>query len=305
MIFNKNSQRRKHELPFKSDITGWFLPILISLMVFLSTITLAGLLSINSVLNEWNNGISGSLTVQIMPAKNTNKEKSKLETIKQQEAAILLLKSTKGIIDATPLSDKELSKLIKPWLGDSVDINQLPVPRLIDVKLDKKTNIDYNKLSEKLSKKAPLASVDNHKLWLSKLIKLGDGLKALASSIFVLIIITTSITIAYATKTGLELHKNIIEILYLMGAKDTYIAQQYARRNSFLGFLGGLVGVLLSIPAIQTISNIASEIQGGIISQINLGFSDWMLILLLPILSSLLATISAYYTVKRTLGKLA
>jgi cell division transport system permease protein len=305
MIFSKNPQKRKHELPFKSDITGWFLPVLISLMVFLSTITLAGLLSINSVLNKWNNDISGSLTVQIMPAKNTSSKKSKLETIKQQETTILLLKETKGIIDASPLSDNDLSKLIKPWLGDSVDINDLPVPRLIDVKLDKNIDIDYDKLAKKLSKTAPLASIDNHKLWLNKLIKLGDGLKALASSIFLLIILTTSVTIAYTTKTGLELHKNIIEILYLMGAKDTYIAQQYARRSSYLGFIGGLIGVLLSIPAIQTISSIASEIQGGIISQINMGICNWMLISLLPIFSSALATASAYCTVKRTLGKLA
>lgn len=181
----------------------------------------------------------------------------------------------------------------------------MPIPRLIDVKLDKDIEIDYNKLAEELSKKIPLASLDNHKLWLNKLINLGDGLKALASSIFFLIIITTSITIAYATKTGLELHKNIIEILYLMGAKDTYIAQQYARRNSFLGFTGGCIGVLLAIPAIHTVGSIASEVQGGIINQINLNFSDWVIISLLPIFSSILSTIAAYYTVKRTLGKLS
>lgn len=97
---------------------------------------------------------------------------------------------------------------------------------------------------------APQASLDNHKLWLNKLINFASGLKMLALSVLALVIGITSGAIFYSTQTSLGLHKDIIEILHLLGAKDTYIAQQYAAKTAVLGFWGGLIGVVFAVPTI-------------------------------------------------------
>ena len=103
---------------------------------------------------------------------------------------------------------------------------------------------------------------------------------------------------------SLGLQRGVIEILHIIGAKDTYIAQQYARHMGALGFIGGLGGIVFAIPAIFFIGNLASAIEGGIISETSLSISDWITILSLPIFAMIIAITTAYYTVKQTLKKM-
>ena len=116
-------------------------------------------------------------------------------------------------------------------------------------------------------------------------------------------VVVTSGAIFYCTQTSLGLHRQVIEILHLMGAKDTYVAQQYARKTSFLGLMGGVYGLVLAIPTIFMIAGLAKQIEGGIVSETTLSLADWGIIFSLPLFSSLMAMITAYYTVKHTLVK--
>ena len=262
MSTRPNIITRKQELPLKDDSSTLFLKVMISIAVFLFAVTLAGVLSINSMLLNWNQSILGSLTVQIMPVNNINKEKALEETLDHQTRAVRFLEGRSEIEKVTPLQDEQLEQLIKPWLGDGVNIKDLPVPRLIDVRLKKNAEVDFIELAEKLAEVSPQASLDNHKLWLNKLIKFADGLKMMALSVLLLVVVVTSGAIFYSTKTSLGLHQHIIEILHLMGAKDAYVAQQYARRTAQLGCVGGVIGLIFAIPSIFAISRLAEQIEG-------------------------------------------
>ncbi|MBR1648197.1 MAG: cell division protein [Alphaproteobacteria bacterium] len=303
MMWKFNSLRHR-ELPLSKDSSNLFLKIMISISVFLFAVTLAGVLSINSMLINWNSSILGSLTVQIIPSSNPDKQKAKDETILQEERAVNMLKAMPEALKVTSLNDEQLQKLLRPWLGDDVEIEDLPMPRLIDVRLKPGAEINFKVLAEKLANIAPLASLDNHKLWLNKLINFAAGLKMLALSVLLLVICVTSGAIFYTTQTSLGLHRDVIEILHLMGAKDTYIAQQYAARTAVLGLIGGVIGVVLAIPAIFLIAHLAGQIEGGIINEARLSFKAWAMILSLPLFSALVATQTAYYTVKRTLERM-
>lgn len=295
---------RHRELPLSKDSSNLFLKIMISIAVFLFAVTLAGVLSVNSMLVNWNSSILGSLTVQIIPQNSPDRQKALEETLAQQQKVVAMLEAMPEAERVLPLSDKQLQKLLNPWLGDGIDIADLPMPRLIDVKLKKGAEIDYDILAEKLATIAPQASLDNHKLWLNKLINLASGLKMLALSILVLVVGVTSGAIFYTTQTSLGLHKDVIEILHLMGAKDTYIAQQYAFRTAWLGFVGGVIGVLAAVPTILMIARMAQQIQGGIINEMSLSSQEWAAIVGLPLFSALIAMQTAYYSVKHTLERM-
>jgi len=295
---------RHRELPLSKDSSNLFLKIMISIAVFLFAVTLAGVLSVNSMLVNWNSSILGSLTVQIIPQNSPDRQKALEETLAQQQKVVAMLEAMPEAERVLPLSDKQLQKLLNPWLGDGIDIADLPMPRLIDVKLKKGAEIDYDILAEKLATIAPQASLDNHKLWLNKLINLASGLKMLALSILVLVVGVTSGAIFYTTQTSLGLHKDVIEILHLMGAKDTYIAQQYAFRTAWLGFVGGVIGVLAAVPTILMIARMAQQIQGGIINEMSLSPQEWAAIVGLPLFSALIAMQTAYYSVKHTLERM-
>ncbi len=294
---------RKSELPLKDDSSNLFLQVMISIAVFLFGVSLAGVLAINSMLATWNESILGSLTIQIMPLNDTNKEQADATLLAQQDKVVELLQSKAEVDKVIPLNNDQLQKLLQPWLGDGIDVKELPIPRIIDVKLKAGAEIDFIGWAEELANAAPQASLDNHKLWLNKLIRFADGLKILALAVLVLVVLITSGAIFYCTRTSLGLHKYIIEILHLMGAKDTYVAQQYAKRTAWLGFLGGLYGLCLAIPTIFVIANLAQQIEGGIISEAHLSIPDWIMIFSLPFFSMFIAMFTAYYTVKKTLEK--
>lgn len=297
------SNSRKQEVPLQDDNSNLFLQVMVCIAVFLFSIALAGVLSVNSMIAAWHESVLGSLTVQIMPVIEDTPEASQAETLRQQSVAVEFLKEWPGIESVSALSDKELKYLIQPWLGDGVEVSDLPIPRLIDVKISKNMQINLRRLTEQLADKVPLASIDDHKIWLDKLIKFADGLKILTLVVLILVVVVTSGAIFYCTQTSLGLHKYVIEILHLMGAKDTYVAQQYARKAAFLGFAGGVYGLLLAIPTIFIIAKLAKQIEGGIISETSLSIVDWGTIFSLPFFSCVIAMVTAYYTVKRTLIK--
>ncbi len=295
---------RHEELPLKNDSTSLFLQIMVSIAVFLFAVTLSGVLSINAMLQNWNDSILGSLTVQIMPSTNINPDKAVAETLAHQNKALDVLRNLDYIEKAQPLTDKQLEKLIQPWLGDGIEIKDLPVPRIIDVKIKKGADVDFMDLAYKLAQATPMASVDNHKLWLNKLIQFADGIKILALSVLALVVMITSGAIFYTTQTSLGLHKYTIEILHLMGAKDTYVAQQYAKRSAVLAFQGGIIGLLIAVPTIFGIASLAHQIEGGIIGEAKLSGLDWLAIVSLPVMASVIAMLTAYYTVKQTLQRM-
>lgn len=297
------SNSRKQEVPLQDDNSNLFLQVMVCIAVFLFSIALAGVLSVNSMIAAWHQSVLGSLTVQIMPVIEDTPEASQAETLRQQSIAVEFLKEWPGVESVSALSDKELKYLIQPWLGDGIEVSDLPIPRLIDVKISKDMQINFRKLTEQLADKVPLASVDDHKIWLDKLIKFADGLKILTLVVLILVVVVTSGAIFYCTQTSLGLHRYVIEILHLMGAKDTYVAQQYARKAAFLGFAGGVYGLLLAIPTIFIIAKLAKQIEGGIISETSLSVVDWGTIFSLPFFSCVISMVTAYYTVKRTLIK--
>ena len=137
------------------DFLNGALPWVFLGLMFLFAVTLAGVLSINSMLVNWNSSILGSLTVQIIPVNGVDKLKAKNETLIQEQRAAAMLEAMPEVQKVTPLNDGQLERLLKPWLGDDVDLSNLPMPRLIDVKLKKDAEINFMALAEKLATVAP------------------------------------------------------------------------------------------------------------------------------------------------------
>lgn len=295
--------RRTSDLPFANDTSVWFLPWMVMLMVFFAGLTTAGTLSLNSMLSRWGHSISGSLTVQVFPIEENgrvNKKKTQMET----DEVLSILRKTAGVASANLLTDRQMKDLLKPWLGDSFILDDLPMPHLIDVQLIPEANVDLDMLKGLLSKNTPNASLDVHKLWLGKLIKLTQTLGILASALLTLVIATTSVIVIYVTGSSLAIHRPIIELLHQTGAHDSYISRQYAQRIFTLTSVGAVLGFGFVLPIIFMFSSMVQEVQGGLLSEARFDTASWTLLCLVPILAIMLSTITAYWTVQRTLRRM-
>jgi cell division transport system permease protein len=289
------------ELPFKQDGSGHFLELMIAVSVFLFALTLAGERAVSKATDGWTDGVSGALTVQIKPEKkplSPDDETLKINKIIQYFEQIPQVKQVSLV------SDKQMQRLMQPWLGKNIDVGVLPLPHLLDVRLKNGQFPDLSKISQELNDQFPSTSIDNHRIWLSRLLTFSRTLGLLATSVLMLVLMTSAFSVVYATKTSLGIHGRIIEILHIIGATDDYIARQYARRNFKIGLVSGLLGLVPAALAVYAITAVAKSLDAGILSLPPLETADYVLFCALPLGTALLAMTTAYLTVKNVLGKI-
>ncbi len=286
---------KNQELPIDEGYSKTFLRVTVAVSVFLFAITLAGVLGINSMFENSRNQVVSNFTVQVLPLPNAQNSREDLLNI------VNFLEKYPDVEQVTVLSDAELRALLQPWLGANVDIEMLPIPKLLDVKIRNGRNFDYRELTVRLSEISAQASINDHNLWLSRLLKFINSLKMLAVTILILVAGGCVASIVYAAKTGLNVHRDIISILHTMGATDEYIAINYVKQISQMSAVAGIVGAILSVPAILIIAHMAQGIEAGIFNSATFGMEDWVFILLLPFVSATLVALTAYLTVVKTL----
>jgi cell division transport system permease protein len=196
------------------------LDVMIGVMAFLAALALGGVLIAERAAETWQGGLTGRLSVQILTEDGVPPDA-------EIAAALNLLRATPGIVYAGALSDEENLALIEPWLGDDTLIEALPFPRMIDVQLEPGAMIDIATLRTRLSQVAPHSVLDDHARWVERLQGTANAVLFGALAILALIAIATASSVAFATRAGLAAHREMVELLHLMGAQDRFIARAF------------------------------------------------------------------------------
>ena len=298
MIFGSRS-----DLPLKDDATSRFLPWLIAPMVFLSAVALATALTLTSLVGHWDRDVSGTLTVEIAAADGPAAE-AETRTKAAVDKAIAILQATPGVEKAAALSHEKMASLLAPWLGNPELLKDLPLPAMIDVTIDPDARPDIDDLAERLTSSIPGVTIDDHRVWLARMIALGRTIAWTAMGILGLVGTVTAATVIYATRTGMAVHRDVIEVLHLIGATDDYIARQFAARAFALAFKGGVAGLILTVPALAAVVIETEQIQGGFLSDLYFPLAGWALCAVLPVAAALISMATARVTVHATLARL-
>lgn len=287
---------RRSDLPLERDALNRFLPWLIAFMVFMAVLALAGVMVFNGLASRWDAGVSATMTVQIPPSDDDAADDRKV-------AAVLeLLRAMPDVATAEAMPPAQVMALLEPWLGTGEVFEGLPVPRLIDVELVAGTALDAELLRGRLAVAVAGVAVDDHGVWLDRLVRLVRAVEGLAAAVLVLMAVATAGTVVFTTRTSLAVHQEVIELLHLMGAHDSYIARQFATRALYLGLRGGIIGLVLGVPTLIGLDSLAARLEGGMLPELSLGFGQWLLIAALPLAVGLVAMVTARLTVTRSLA---
>ena len=288
-------------IPFGRDGSSRFLPALTLLMVFLAGLALAAVMDLEWALARWDENLTGTLTVEL-PAPTGPTDKS-------LDAALAVLHATPGVKSATPIDSATTMKLIEPWLGTALSRSDLELPRLIDVRLDSGGHADLAALRTKLTTAVPNTVLDDHQLWLDRLAHFAHSAELTAIAILVLIGGVAVISVSFATRTGLAVHHDTIELLHLMGARDSYVARQFERQALRLALIGGVIGLVLAAAALLALSqatNAAAFLGDSVtlLPALHLRGWNWAVLAVLPVVAGLVAMATARLTVLMTLRRL-
>lgn len=291
---------RHNDVPIGRDAAARFLPWLVAFMVYLAALALTCAMAMHKLVDRWDQGLAGRITVQIPPPTSNDPD----AVTRQLELVLDALAEAPGIGDAEVIDREDMAKLLEPWLGSSALDQDLPLPSLIAVTLDDPKAVDLGALNARLERLAPGVLVDDHQRWLGRLLVLARTIETVAALVVLAVGLAAVGTIVFVTRTGLAIHRGVIDLLHLIGAQDAYVARQFERHALWLGLRGGLIGLILAAATVALIGFLLERSQSGLLPSLSLAIWEWLILILLPAVTAVIAMVTARLTVLHKLARL-
>jgi len=289
--------REHSDLPLAQDVSTRHLPWMIGFMVYIASLSLAGALALQQIAETWTQGLAGTITVQL----GVIPDETEKEVRDRATRVVAVLLETEGIESARPVPTAEIQSLLEPWLGPGVTASELPLPQLIDVRLAPGAQLSREDLTRRISAVAEGVSVDDHQAWRQQLVALTRSLQGVAAVVVTVVTVASIVMVVFATRGGLAAHRPVIDVLHLIGAQDQYIARQFQSHAWRLALKGGLSGTVLAIATVFGLRFVAHDLGAGLVSPAILVHWQWVLVVLLPFATALIAMLTARRTVVKTL----
>ena len=286
------------------DITRWrpapYLPeaeardpaliFVIAVLCFLACLTALGALAGDRGARGWTGQLVGEATV-IVRARGG--ETPDAAAARAAEA----MADVAGVTEVRALEREKAYELIRPWLGDVADLDDLPVPRLVAVTLDRKHPADAAALDKALKAQGLDAVVDDHSIWIKDIRRAAGVVRTISLAVFVLIAGAAGAVVAFATRAGLAARRDVVEVMHLIGAEDSQIASLFELRFARIAALSGALGAL----AAGLLGAGLRLIGGGegITPALPIAWIDLLAILPCPVLAALVAALAARMTARR------
>ena len=284
--------RRWRPAPFlpERDERDGALIFVVAVLCFLACLTAMGVIAADRAAAGWTGQLTGEATVIVRPRGGETPDAA---AARAAEA----LSGATGVAEARALEPSKAYDLIRPWLGDVSDLEDLPVPRLVAVTLDARHPADAAKLKAALAAQNLDATVDDHSIWIKDIRRAGGVVKVLGAGVFILIAAAAGAVVAFATRAGLAARRDVVEVLHLAGAEDGFIAGLFQLRFARVAGLAGLLGAGAAA-ALGAGLRIAGG-GGGLTPALPFAWTDLIAVLPCPLIAAAVAAFAAQFTATR------
>lgn len=284
----------------RQTVVGRALIFVTAIMCFLACLSLGTAWAVNKAARNWTIDASREVTVQIKPADGVDQNN-------QVSEALRIINATPGIVSARAYSDEEMAAILQPWLGSGLNLNELPVPRLIAIVLDPVVPADLAALARKLEQGVQGAALDDHRVWQSQVRSVARWIQLIAFLVLVLMLGATNAIIVFATRGAMAGNRDIVEVLHLVGARQHFIAGQFERHFLMLGFKGGMIGgtaaaLVFLLARVVSVRVLAPAGEGALVQALSVGWEGYAgiagIVAVLSILSALTSRLTVYRYLK-------
>ena len=283
----------RRSLPLGTDQSARLLPWIVALLVYVAGLCGVGLIVLDDTLRASEHALAATLTLQV-PAEASN---ARLETV------LALLRQTPGILSVHLLESAETARLLEPWLGP-VPLGELPVPRLIDLRIDLNSATDLAALRRQLASVVPDSRLDDHRRWPQGMHAAARRIEGILLGGITIALLLIAGAAVFAARAALVVHRSVVELTHTLGAADADIAGAFAVRSLRLGLLGGVIGAFAALFTVLALSGAGSIVQLPAPIAVN-GVADWRvwggLTGIVPV-AGLIAMASACVAVRRRLA---
>ena len=289
----------------QATIAGRALIAVVAIMTFLASLTTGAVMLVRAAASEWQADVGREVTIQIRPNPGGDIE---LDVAK----AAAIARRSAGVVEVRPYSKEETSRLLEPWLGTGLQLDDLPVPRLIVVRIASGATPDLAQLRQTLTEQIQGASLDDHRGFVERMRAMAGAVLAGGIGLLLLVFVATVLSVAFATRAAMATNRPVIEVLHLIGAKDSFIAGHFQRHFLLLGLEGGLIGGGSAI-ALFALAELASDRLAGtaggdqftaLFGSSSIGALGYLAVLAQVGLIAFVTAATSRYTVNRTIERI-
>lgn len=285
-----------------SNIQGNALMVVIAIMAFLACLTLGAVSMVRATAAGWQSQISREITIQIKPEDGLDMGAA---LVKARDLALTFV----GTRDGQIMDDSATARLLEPWLGTGLNLEDLPVPRLIVITIDETNPPDFEAMRALLKEEVPQAFLDDHRTWVDRLVQMARTTVLIGSGILVLVFTAMVLTVVFATRGALSGNRHIIEVLHFVGAEGSFVAQEFQKHFLKIslkgaaagGFLAAVFFALASFWQSRSLATPQSDQATALFGTFTIGWGGYLGIFATMIVIALLTTITARITVMRTI----
>lgn len=286
----------------RNSIAGRSLIAVVAIMTFLVSLTSGAAVLVSRAAGEWQSDISREVTIQVLPAQGRDLDAS-------VDKAVAVARGVNGIVEVRPYSKEESAKLLEPWLGSGLSLNELPVPRLIVLKLAADAKPDLAQLRRVLSDQVPGATLDDHRGWIDRMRTMAGTAVAVGIFILILMFAATILSVTFATRGAMATNKAVIEVLHFVGAKNGFIARHFQHHFLVLGLQGGAIGGGAAIVLFALASAVSGWFVGtaggdqasALFGSFSIGLFGYIAVVVQVVLIAVVTALTSRQTVNHTL----
>lgn len=260
-------------------------------MAFLAVFALALSLSSGQLAQRWSATLSQSATLRISAPPS--------EIGAQMAAVLEILRTTPGVASTRVLDLDEQRALLEPWFGPDLPIEDLALPRLIEI-IESPGGFDAVGLRLRLASEAPGAVLDDHTRWRRPLVQAAGALRALAWVSVAIIGGTMAAMITLAAGFSLAANAPVIRVLRLVGARDAFIARAFTRRFALRAVIGAALGTAAGLLAFAFLP-VAGD--SGFLTGLGFSGAGWLTPLAIPPLAGIIAWVATRAAAMRVLRR--
>jgi len=217
------------------SIAGRSLSAVVAIMTFLAALATGTAMLVAAAASDWQSDVAREVTIQVRPAPERDVDAD-------VAAAAAIARGASGIAEVRPYTKQQSAELIEPWLGSGLVLGDLPIPRIITVKLLPGAKPNFADLRQALAAQVPSASLDDHRGWIDRMRTMAETAVAAGMVVLALVIAVTVLSVTFATRGAMATNRPTIEVLHYVGATDSFVANQFLRHFLLLGLKGGAIG---------------------------------------------------------------
>jgi cell division transport system permease protein len=208
------------------------------------------------------------------------------------------VRTAPGVTSAEAVPESDMRKTLGRWLGPAAESRDLPVPALINFNLG--TGANLNAVEARARAIAPGARIIGHRDSVAPLLESLSLLQGVAFGLVLLLSAAAAAAVVLAARGALDTHRFTIEVMHGIGATDLQVAHLFQRKIAIDAFIGSIAGGVAAAAVLLLLAGgaaFAGELTGGA----TLGFRDLIILALLPLALTMLATWVARTAVLRAL----